>query len=246
VAEATAPEELVALLNEYLAELSAAVIGAGGYLDKYEGDAVMAIFGAPVENAGHARAACLAALDAHERLDRLRAKLKAAGRPELPCRIGLNSGVMVAGNIGSRTRFDYTALGDAVNLASRIEGANKVYGTRILASGRTAELAGAGLVFRELDLVRVQGRREPVRVLELAAREMDWPLDRREGHALFAKALGLYRARRFAEARDLFLEALEQLGGRDGPAELFAGRSQRFAAAPPPDDWDGVYAMAGK
>jgi adenylate cyclase len=246
VAEATAPEELVALLNEYLAELSAAVIGAGGYLDKYEGDAVMAIFGAPVESAGHARAGCLAALEAHERLDRLRARLAAAGRPELACRIGLSSGLMVAGNIGSRTRFDYPALGDAVNLASRLEGANKVYGTRILVSGRTAELAGAGLVFRELDLVRVQGRREPVRVLELAGREMDFPLARREAHAVFARALLLYRARRFAEAGGLFLEAREKLGGRDGPAELLAARSARFAAEPPPEPWDGVYEMAGK
>jgi adenylate cyclase len=253
VAERLSPEELIALLNEYLSELSAAVIGAGGFLDKYEGDAVMAIFGAPVERADHARSACLAALGAHERLDRLRAQLRAAGQPDLPCRIGLNSGPMVAGFIGSRTRHDYTALGDAVNLASRIEGANKVYGTRILVSGRTAELAaggagaaGADFVFRELDLVRVQGRREPVRVLELVCRGMDAPQERREGLAVFARGLELYRARRFAEARDLFLESLEKLGGSDGPSEIFTGRSQRYALAPPPETWDGVYEMTGK
>ena len=246
VAESTSPEELIQLLNEYLSEISEAVIAGGGYLDKYEGDAVMAIFGAPVERADHARAACLAALNAQERLDRLRARLSASGRPLLRCRIGLNSGTMIAGNIGSSTRFDYTALGDAVNLASRIEGANKVYGTRILVSGPTAERAGPGLAFRETDLVRVQGRREPVRILELAGRETDFAVGRRDGHAAFARALALYRDRQFQAARDLFLDALAALGGKDGPCETFIGRSQRYLLSPPPEDWDGVFEMTSK
>jgi adenylate cyclase len=246
VAESTSPEQLIGLLNEYLSEISEAVIAGGGYLDKYEGDAVMAIFGAPVERPDHARAACLAALNAQERLDRLRQRLSAAGRPLLRCRIGLNSGTMIAGNIGSSTRFDYTALGDAVNLASRIEGANKVYGTRILVSGRTAELAGPGLALREIDLVRVQGRREPVRVLELAGRETDFAAGRRDGHVAFARALALYRDRQFQAARDLFLDALATLGGKDGPCEIFIGRSQRYLLSPPPEDWDGVFEMTSK
>ncbi|MHC4916293.1 MAG: CHASE2 domain-containing protein [Planctomycetota bacterium] len=246
VAESTEPEDLIVLLNAYLSEISAAVIEGGGYLDKYEGDAVMAILGAPVERKDHAAAACRAALDTQSRLDRLRAELGAAGRPLFRCRIGLASGDVVVGNIGSETRFDYTALGDNVNLASRLEGANKVYGTRILVSENTAETAGSDFLFREVDRIRVKGRRGAGRVMELVACAGDLDEARREGLAEFARALELYRGRSFGEACDLFMSANENLGGSDGPCETMIGRCQRYAVKPPPDSWDGVYEMTGK
>ncbi len=253
VAESVAPEDLIHLLNAYLSEISAAVISAGGYLDKYEGDAVMAIMGAPVERADHAAAGCRAALETQRRLEKLRERLGAEGQPLFRCRVGLASGEVVVGNIGSETRFDYTALGDNVNLASRLEGASKVYGTRILISEKTAELAGEGFVFREegfvcreVDLLRVAGRREAGRVLELVGRREDVSDSQRAGLDLYARALALYRERKFTEARDLFMEANEKLGGADGPSETFVGRCQRFILRAPPEDWDGVYEMTSK
>ncbi len=246
VAESTEPEDLIVLLNAYLSEISAAVIEGGGYLDKYEGDAVMAILGAPVERKDHAAAACRAALDTQRRLERLRSEFAAAGRPLFRCRVGLASGDVVAGNIGSQTRFDYTALGDNVNLASRLEGVNKVYGTRILVSEKTAETAGGDFVFREVDRIRVKGRRGASRVLELVGRAGELDETKREGLAGFARALELYRGRGFDEACDLFIQANEKLGGSDGPCETMIGRCQRYTVKPPPEGWDGVYEMTGK
>jgi adenylate cyclase len=246
VAEATDPRDLIHVLNAYLTEISSAVIEAGGYLDKYEGDAVMAVMGVPVERPDHAAAACRAALDAQARLVALRARLESEGGPLFRCRIGLASGVIVAGNIGSEARSDYTALGDNVNLASRLEGANKIYGTRILVSEKTAGEAGAAFVFREVDRIRVKGRRGASRVLELVGREAELDGDRREALGTFARALELYRERRFAEASDLFMEANAGLGGGDGPCETLIGRCQRYMLKPPPDGWDGVYEMTGK
>lgn len=244
VAEFTEPEDLIHLLNEYLSEISNAIIDGGGYLDKYEGDAVMAILGAPVERDDHAAAACIAAIEAQRRLDDLR--LKSRDLPQFRCRVGLASGEVVVGNIGSETRADYTALGDKVNLASRLEGANKVYGTRILVSETTEKLAGEEFVFREVDLLRVKGRREATRVLELFGRRADLSEEQRAGLDAFGEALSLYRASEFAPAQERFMDANEMLGGSDGPSETFIGRCQRFMLKPPPEGWDGVYEMTGK
>jgi adenylate cyclase len=153
---------------------------------------------------------------------------------------------MVTGNIGSATRFDYTALGDNVNLASRLEGGNKVYGTRILVSENTAALAGPEFVFRELDLLRVKGRRGTTRILELFGLSGGLGPEKQRGLDGFARALTLYRAGRFAEAGDGFAAADELLGGSDGPCETFIGRCQKFALHPPPADWGGVYEMTSK
>jgi class 3 adenylate cyclase/CHASE2 domain-containing sensor protein len=168
LSEGLAPERLVELLNIYLTEVTDIILAHGGMLDKYEGDAVMAVFGAPLPQQDHAARACRAALAVQARLLELRARWRAEGSPEFITRIGLNSGEMVVGNMGSRERFDYTVIGDAVNLGSRLEGANKQYGTYIMISDATRALAGEdAFVTRELDLIRVKGKAEPVRVYEL-------------------------------------------------------------------------------
>lgn len=159
------PQELVALINRYLTEMSQIVLDEGGTIDKYEGDLIMAFFGAPIPSDGHASQACKAALGMQSRMEQLRKRWKAEGLPELRVRIGLHSGPAVVGNMGSAMRFNYTAMGDTVNLASRLEGANKDFGTYILISQATKELAGEdGLSFRALGAAQVKGKSEAVRV----------------------------------------------------------------------------------
>jgi len=168
LSEGLSPEQLVEFLNTYLTEVTDIILAHGGMLDKYEGDAVMAVFGAPILQPDHAERACRAALAVQARLTELRGAWKERGLPQFITRIGLNSGEMVVGNMGSRERFDYTVIGDAVNLGSRLEGANKQYGTYLMISEATRELAGANkFVTRELDMIRVKGKAEPVRVYEL-------------------------------------------------------------------------------
>lgn len=168
LSEGLTPERLVEFLNMYLTEVTDIVLAHGGMLDKYEGDAVMAVFGAPVWTEDHAARACRAAIAVQQRLTDLRVEWRAKSLPEFITRIGLNSGPMVVGNMGSRERFDYTVIGDAVNLGSRLEGANKQYGTFLMISEDTRAMAGAdAFVTRELDQIRVKGKAEPVRVYEL-------------------------------------------------------------------------------
>jgi adenylate cyclase len=169
VSETLAPEELVRLLNVYLTEMTEAVFRHHGSLDKYIGDAIMAVYGAPVAHADHSRLACRTALDMMARLGELRARWQHEGAPTIDIGIGINTGPMVVGNMGSANRFNYTAIGDAVNLGARIESLNKAYGTHILLSEFTFaqvrdEFAGQ---LREIDRVRVRGREQRVRIYEL-------------------------------------------------------------------------------
>jgi adenylate cyclase len=163
VSETMTPEDLVRFLNTYLTPMTQAVLAERGFVDKYIGDAVMAVFGAPVATADHATRALSAALGMHRALLALRRSLRA----DLDCGVGLNSGDVVAGNMGSAERFDYTVIGDAVNLASRLEGLTKRYGVFCVVGERTVAAAGAGFSFRSLDLVRVKGRQQPVAIFEL-------------------------------------------------------------------------------
>ena len=165
------PERLVHVLNEYLDEMSDIVIADGGTLDKYIGDAIMALYGAPTSMSDHATACCRTALDMQRKLNELNARWQAADAtwPTLKCRIGINSGTPVVGNIGGEKRFDYTALGDAVNLAARLEPACKTYGVAIMIAQVTREFAGDAIQVRELDMLAVYGKKEPVRVYELLA-----------------------------------------------------------------------------
>jgi len=173
VSERLTPEELVQLLNEYLTAMTDIVFKYEGLLDKYMGDAIMAVYGAPLPQPDHAIRACLTALDMIAELKQLQKKWEAEGRPVLNIGVGINSGEMVVGNMGSQMRFDYTVMGDNVNLGSRLEGLNKEYGTNIIISEFTAAVVRDELLCRELDAVRVKGKQLPVKIYELIARHAD-------------------------------------------------------------------------
>ena len=209
-AEARDPEDLVRLLNIYLTEMTDKVFRHDGLLDKYIGDAIMAVFGAPIPRAEHAKLACRTALDMMRSLLSLRAQWSQAGMPLLDIGIGINSGTMIVGNMGSRNRFDYTVIGDAVNLGSRIEALNKVYGTHILLSEYTyAQVKDEFTAIREIDVNQVRGRHQPVRLYELIPEgtypNLDWLGD-------FTRAYELFHEGRVKEALPIFERLAQQFG----------------------------------
>jgi adenylate cyclase len=169
VAERLSPPELTALMNKFFTAMTDAVLAHRGMLDKYIGDSLMAVFGAPLPDPEHPFNACRAAVAMREALARLHARWRVEGRPCLEMRIGINTGPMVIGNMGTERRFDYTVMGDEVNVAARLEGANKALGTGILVSASTREAAGAGVVLRPCGSIEVRGRKQPVAVFELLA-----------------------------------------------------------------------------
>ena len=244
--EMLAPEELVSILNEHLAAMTEIVLKYEGYLDKYEGDAIVAILGIPIEQDDHALRACHAALDMQDILVKLREKWRKENRPLFEVRIGINSGSMIAGNIGGKNRFDYTAIGDSVNLASRLEGANKMYGTDIIISENTFKEVNGDVWVRELDYIRVKGKTEPVRIYELLGRKSQ-QIDPVRSSSLeyFVQGLELYRTRDWVKAYDYFQKTL-QLIPNDGPSMEFIRRCKIFIEHPMSEDWDGVFEMLSK
>jgi adenylate cyclase len=240
------PEELVLVLNEYLSAMTEIVFKHDGTLDKYEGDAVMAFWGAPVELDNNAFHACNAALEMQEKLVEIREKWRAEGKPNVHVRIGLNTGEMVVGNMGGFGKFDYTVIGDSVNLGSRLEGANKEYGTYIMASERTQELVKDYFAFRELDLLVVKGKTMPIKVFELLGRKDDGvPKTKTAAVEKYLSGLELYRHKKFQEAIQKFNEALA-VDPADAPSKLYIERSQLYLNTPPPDDWNGVFVLKTK
>jgi adenylate cyclase len=239
------PQTLVALLNEYTGAMTEIVFRHDGVLDKYIGDAIMAFWGAPMDQPDHARRACRTALDMLERLAELRAGWVRRGLPALDLGIGINTGPMVVGNMGSRVRVDYTVLGDAVNVASRLEGLSKEYGTRLVVGEATRLAAGEAFAYRFLDVVAVKGRAEPLRVYELLgpAAGLDEPA--RARLARYQAAMDLYRGRRWGQARDAFA-ALSAEAPDDGPSALYVRRSEALLTEPPPAEWDGVFVARSK
>ncbi|MFY9822337.1 MAG: adenylate/guanylate cyclase domain-containing protein [Thermoanaerobaculia bacterium] len=241
ISETLDPEALVRLLNEFFTPMTRLVLENGGTLDKYMGDALMAFFGAPVAHPDHAARACRAALAMREELVRLNAGWHRDGKlpPHLTLGIGigLNSGEMSVGNVGSETVFGYTVIGDNVNLGSRIEGLNKDYGSQILVSEFTARAAADGFLFRELDWVRVKGKQKPVGIHELLD-AAPAPPDQAERATLYARGLAAYRARDFAAAEALFADLAGRLD--DGPGKIFRERCHHYQEDPPPAEWDGV------
>src|SRR6201999_4021916 len=167
ISEKMSPTELVAFVNEYLSAMTDIIESRGGYVDKYIGDSIVAVFGAPVDDADHARNAAEAALLCRAKLDELNKTSVAFRGLTVAHRMGLNSGDALVGNFGSQRRFNYSVMSDAVNVASRLEGANKFYGTTIIASETTVALAGDGFAWRELDTIRVKGRAQAIRIFEL-------------------------------------------------------------------------------
>ena len=242
VAEGMAPEQLAAFLGEFLSPMTDLVLASGGTLDKYIGDAIMAFWGAPVDMPDHAARACEVALRMQQALAGLNRAWEQTGRPAIAIGIGLNTGPMAVGNMGATARFEYTVLGDQVNLASRLEALTKEYGVGILVGEATARAAGEAFAFREIDLVRVKGRAGSAPVFELVGRRDDGEGGGEGGDgAPFARALALYRERRFDEARAAFAAR-----PGDPAAAVMAARCEVLEAAPPPPDWDGVYDQRSK
>lgn len=232
MSERLTPENVARVINLYLSEMTRVIMATGGTVDKFIGDAVMAFWGAPLDDPDHARHAVQAAIEMQQAMANLAPQLAELGAGKVALRIGIHSGPAVVGNMGSDERFDYTALGDTVNLASRLEGVNKAYGTGILLSATTANALGGGVPLREIDRVRVKGKDQPVDIYTPCA---DAALVARSDVALAA-----YRAGDWAEARRLW-SALAVEFGEDGPAAAFLQRIE--ASDPPPPDWDGAVAL---
>ena len=245
ISEKLPTERLVHLLNQYLTEMSDIVLNNRGTVDKYIGDAVMAFFGAPVDYPDHAASACLAALDMHEKLKELNVRWKQEGFPPVNCRIGLNTGEVKVGNMGSLKRMDFTVIGDEVNLASRLEGANKAYGTAFMISESTYQDAKDSIEARELDLLAVVGKQKPVRVYQVLARKGKLDPKMAQLVKIFHQGLVAYRASKFADALELFKKCLE-ISPSDSPSQVYLQRCQTYIETPPAPDWDGVWRLTKK
>ena len=239
LSESMEPEALVGLLNEYLDDMADIVMSEGGTLDKYIGDAIMALYGAPTSLPDHAARACRTALRMQRRLEQLNRHWLETGRPELGMRIGVNTGWPVVGNIGGDKRFDYTALGDAVNLAARLEPACKTYGVDIMISAVTREAAGNAIIARELELLAVKGKEEAVPVYELVALAGEELGEKGEVIEQFERGLAAYRNRDFELAIQYF-QAAGEIDPTDGPSLLYLERCRNYIVDPPPAEWDGV------
>lgn len=237
---------LVDLLRDYLEAMSVAIKANEGTVDKFIGDAIMAFWGAPRPMEDHAAHACRAALAMRRTLRALSPEWQREGRPAFDTRIGVNTGETLVGNIGSSERMNYTAMGDAVNLASRLEGLNKAYGSHILVGEETVKAVGEGFVFRPMDWVAVKGKNRAVLIYELVGEDREVTDETRAAVGLYEKALELYRARSFVDAAAKFDEAREAFGGQDGPSETMAARARGYESAPPPDGWDGSHVMKEK
>jgi adenylate cyclase len=251
ISEKLDAQELALFLNQYLSDMTRIVFKTNGTLDKYIGDAVMAFWGAPFEEPGHAAKACNAALEMMKRVRELQTQWTAQGKPRLEIGIGLNTGVASVGNMGSSLRYGYTALGDAVNLSSRLEGLNKDYGTHIIVNETTYQAAkDDGFIFRELDLMRVKGKLQPVTIYQLLGRKTDFEEDgSAESVRLqvekFTRARELFRDRQWEAAKSAFQNILDEWP-QDGPARVYLERCQEYSTSEPPANWDGVFVMTHK
>ena len=245
ISESLPPDKLTRLMNRYLGEMTETILASGGTLDKYIGDAIMAFWGAPLDCAGHALVACKVALANQKKLAALKAEFDREGYPPVRNRIGLNSGPASIGNMGSPRRFSYTAIGDNVNLASRLEGANKAYGTYILISESTRAAAGGAVEVRELDYVKVKGKNLPIRVYELLGLKGETDERLLAKARLFEGGLDACRARRFAEAAGIFRSVLKGYGD-DHAADVYIERCRHYELETPPADWDGSHALTEK
>ncbi len=235
--EKLGPVELTALLNDYLSEMTDIILDEGGTLDKYEGDAIIAFWNAPLEQSDHAVRACRAALRCQRRLAELRDTYQQRTGAALRMRVGLNTGDVVVGNMGSRKRFNYTILGDAANLASRLEGANKAFGTEVMVSGSTWQLASAEFTGRKLADLRVVGRKTAVAVYELTGFATDAAP---AGWDTFAAGLAHFHEGDFAKAREVFQQLPD-----DPAARSYAWRCAELCDHPPAS-WDGVWGLTEK
>jgi adenylate cyclase len=247
VSEKLTPEELVRLLNQYLTAMSDTILDLKGTIDKYEGDAIIAFFGAPLDLPDHAERACRSAV----RMKKIESENNKRFMEEnltpspLLTRIGINTGDMVVGNMGTSRKMDYTIIGDAVNLASRLEGVNKLYGTWICISEDTQKSAGPNLVTRKLDRVRVVGKSVPIRIFELVGEKGSIDGKTEDLLAAFEKALDSFEQREWKKSAEGFEKALKILED-DGPSLRYLKLCKEYATTPPPEAWDGVFQLTSK
>eukprot|EP01112_Ceratiomyxa_fruticulosa_P020888 TRINITY_DN7240_c0_g2_i1.p1 TRINITY_DN7240_c0_g2~~TRINITY_DN7240_c0_g2_i1.p1 ORF type:complete len:1058 (+),score=261.81 TRINITY_DN7240_c0_g2_i1:302-3475(+) len=241
--------EVVAMLNEYFSHMVGVVFDEGGVLDKYIGDAMMACFGVPFQKQDDSIRACRAALEMLRRLKKLNAKREARGETPINIGIGINTGKVLSGNIGSEKRLEYTVIGDGVNLASRMEGVTKTYGVKVLLTEFTYKEVYQDFVVRELDSIRVVGKQHPVRIYELLGEK--GKLDEvnpliLKGMDPFREGLNLYRRGAFMQARAYFQEANEASQHTDYPSQVFIERCEMLIRKPPVGNWEGIYDMLTK
>lgn len=245
LSEKMSPTDVVHMLREYFTLMVDAVFEFQGTIDKFIGDALMAIFGAPTPQPNHAELAVLTSLRMQTLLAMFNAKRIQEHVTPVEIGIGIHTGTVVVGNIGSEQRLEYTAIGDAVNLASRLEGINKEYGTSILVSEMTLQQIQQELVCREVDKVRVKGRLEPVRIYEVLGLPANVKDPTQKVCEVFEQGLMQYRNRQWTEALENFQAVLRYIPD-DGPSQCYVGRCLNYQQTPPPESWDGVFDMRSK
>ncbi|MFZ5762111.1 MAG: CHASE2 domain-containing protein [Thermodesulfobacteriota bacterium] len=243
ISEKMSPEELGRFMNDYLTAMSNIVMAMKGTVDKYIGDAIMAIWGAPLDDAEHAANCVRAAFGMMAKLNEMRPQWEERGLPVVDIGIGINSGLMSVGNFGSEQRFDYTVMGDNVNLASRLEGSNKTYGTNIIVSEYTRDALGDGFFCRFVDMVRVKGKALPVKIYEPLCEGAPDPQVRQRTEE-FEQAMVYYRIQRFDDAEKILAGLQAERPARIN--ELYLERIAHFRDNPPPADWDGAFTFTTK
>lgn len=239
------PDQMVIFVNRYLSAMTPIIHKHHGLIDKYEGDAIMALFGAPIERPEHATLACWAALENLDKLSELNQSLKASGSPEIDIRIGINTGEMIVGNLGSESAMNYTVLGDEVILASRLEGINKFYQTRILISENTYNQASEGIEAREVDYIRAKGMKRPVRIYDVLGKKGAISQTHQDLIARYKLAIEAYRTMNWDKAISILVECL-RIDKEDGPSMNLLRRCQSFKQIPPPQNWDMIYNLMTK
>ena len=243
--ETMMPKELVQMLREYFSLMVDAVFSQQGTVDKFIGDCIMAIFGAPTPQADHAERAARTALAMRDAVEAFNETRLQDGLEPIQIGVGINTGNVVVGNIGSEQRLEYTAIGDAVNLASRLEGINKQYGTCIIISESSALQLSDAVILRELDEVRVKGKREPVKIYEVMGIRDEIPARLKSARLTFMQGIRFYKERAWDLARQEFQQVLEELTD-DTPSRVYIERCRVYTQNPPPENWDGVFEMTTK
>ena len=244
ISESLAPKELSQFINEYLTSMSLVIRNNRGTLDKYIGDAIMAFWGAPVDDPEHARQGVISAMAMQAELDKLRAQMLERGWPDIRIGVGVNTGQMSVGDMGSKLRKAYTVMGDAVNLGSRLEGLTRIYGVGVIVGPNTKQ-AVKDIVFRELDRVKVKGKDEPVAIFEPIGIEGQVDAKVTDELKLWHKALKAYRAQNWDEA-EMNLLNVQRMSPGCKLYELYFERIQQCRAEPPGPGWDGVTAFKTK
>lgn len=245
ISESLSPDDLGQMLNEYFNSMTSSVFTFGGTLDKFIGDAIMAIYGAPVELEEHPLCGCLSALSMISKLEAFNGGWGAENQNPIRIGIGLNTGIAKVGNYGSKKRFDYTAIGDNVNLSSRMEGLTKKYAVPIIISESTYTRVKSKLLCRPLDVVMVKGYSKPLKIYELIGDADTLPVEEKARVDRFMEGLDLYQNKQWNAAQQFFRNYMDCFPN-DKPARIFFQRSDHFSKTPPPDDWDGVYSHRSK